>query len=481
MRHPIHRREVLRLAAGLASLAAVGCSSRERQDASTPTVASAGTPASSTPGGTEREVRSTNGLLKTTLSIAPMMVPFNGSTRWALTVNGQTPGPTLVARPGDHLSLTLENKSGASTNLHTHGLGVSPSGTADNPFIEVKNGQSYTYEIDIPASHPGGTFWYHPHFHHHVAEQLFAGFFGLIVVEDAIDQLPAIAGAVQRSLLLHDTRIGSTEAAVMRTTQMDTRNGREGEVLVTGWRSPKFDGKTAELERWRILNASPSRFYRLALDKHQLSVIATDGGRIAAPVLMDELTLVPGERVELLVRHDSAGTFQLKSLPVDRGSMAGTSTVALASFVVKDTGTPPSLPGSLASFESLKTRTAAKVRELTFSMQGQMGGARFLIDGREFDAGRVDIAVQAGTTEDWVIRNTSPMDHPFHLHVWPFQLIDQPSGSHSPDGWKDVVNVPANRTVTVRIPFDKIKGKTVFHCHILDHEDMGMMGVVEVS
>ncbi|MGE0060427.1 MAG: multicopper oxidase domain-containing protein, partial [Dehalococcoidia bacterium] len=91
-----------------------------------------------------------------------------------------TPGPTLRVRPGDRMRIVLDNRSGHPTNLHTHGLRVSPGGNADNPFIEIPDGKSFSYEIDIPANHPGGLFWYHPHFHHHVAEQLFAGFFGAI-------------------------------------------------------------------------------------------------------------------------------------------------------------------------------------------------------------------------------------------------------------------------------------------------------------
>jgi FtsP/CotA-like multicopper oxidase with cupredoxin domain len=115
-------------------------------------------------------------------------------------------------------------------------------------------------------------------------------------------------------------------------------------------------------------------------------------------------------------------------------------------------------------------------------MQGQMGGAAFLIDGKSFAADRVDIRVPAGQVEDWIIRNTSPMDHPFHLHIWPFQLMETSSGGPvSRVEWKDTINVPANSWARLRIPFTGMTGKTVFHCHILDHEDLGMMATIEVS
>lgn len=102
----------------------------------------------------------------------------------------------------------------------------------------------------------------------------------------------------------------------------------------------------------------------------------------------------------------------------------------------------------------------------------------FTIDGRTFDADRTDIAARLGSVEEWEIRNTSPMDHPFHLHVWPFVLVDAPPAQQ---GWKDTINVPAGSSVRVVVAFTEIPGRTVYHCHILDHEDLGMMGVIDVA
>jgi FtsP/CotA-like multicopper oxidase with cupredoxin domain len=110
-----------------------------------------------------------------------------------------------------------------------------------------------------------------------------------------------------------------------------------------------------------------------------------------------------------------------------------------------------------------------------------MAGERFEIDGRTFDAARTDTTVRLGTVEDWTIRNTSPMDHPFHLHVWPFRVLDAGVGGDPLPGWKDTVNVPANGAVTVRVAFAGIPGRAVYHCHILDHEDLGMMATIEVE
>jgi len=114
-------------------------------------------------------------------------------------------------------------------------------------------------------------------------------------------------------------------------------------------------------------------------------------------------------------------------------------------------------------------------------MGGGGGMMSFSINGESFDANRTNIEVRAGDSEDWVITNTSSMDHPFHLHAWPFRVIDRTAGPPDVAGWKDTVNVPAGAVVTIRVPFTDITGRTVYHCHVLDHEDQGMMGVVQVQ
>ena len=109
-----------------------------------------------------------------------------------------------------------------------------------------------------------------------------------------------------------------------------------------------------------------------------------------------------------------------------------------------------------------------------------MGGMMaFTIDGKPFDPTRIDTVVQGGAVEEWTLTNTSPMDHPVHLHVWPMQIIEQRGATAKSATWQDVVNVPAQSSVRVRIAFDDFTGKTVYHCHILDHEDGGMMGIID--
>lgn len=482
----LERRRFLSLAgaasAGLAGLALVGCGDDDKPSGTTP----GGNGSTRTDGSWKQPsvIQSANGRLDVTLTVKGELVPHGNRKRWAITVNGTSPGPTLLIRPGDRLRIVLDNQLEHSTNLHTHGLRVSPSGNADNPFVEVKAGEKFTYEMDVPADHPSGLSWYHPHLHHHVAEQLFAGMFGAIVIRDAIDDLPEIAGATERMVLLHDTRDATSESGVTSATMMDTRDGREGNlVLANGLAGQRLPARVGQLERWRLLNASPSRFYRLRLDGHSFRQIASDGGRLAAPEEVTEITLVPGERAEVLVEPTKEGSYTLRALPVSRGMMGASRELELLAMDVAAGGTAarPAFPARLANLRNLDGAALATTREITMEMQMGGGPPRFRISGKEFDANRIDTRVRLGTVEDWMIRNVGPMDHPFHLHVWPFQVMEQSAPGAVPKGWKDTVNVPAGGFVRVRIPFEQIGGKTVYHCHILDHEDLGMMAIIEAT
>ncbi len=285
--------------------------------------------------------------------------------------------------------------------------------------------------------------------------------------------------------------------------------GREGDlVLVNGQSAPRLRARPGERERWRVINACPARYLRLQLDGQQLQLLGIDSGRYPAPHPVEEVLLPTGNRADLLVTT-TAGTSALRTLPYDRGSMAGMMGMGggppggpgmpgmtgpepgagpqapsrdphvLATLDV--TGPPaaplPELPAQPAPRDLRPAQVTAR-RALTFAMGMGGGGMRFTIDGKTFDPARTDHTVRTGSVEEWTLINTSPMDHPVHLHVWPMQLIDRGGQPVQTPTWQDVVNVPAGSTVTVRVAFDTFSGRTVYHCHILDHEDRGMMGVV---
>jgi FtsP/CotA-like multicopper oxidase with cupredoxin domain len=227
-----------------------------------------------------------------------------------------------------------------------------------------------------------------------------------------------------------------------------------------------------------VLNACASRYFLLTIQKHPMYLIATDGGPIPAPVAHDKLLVLPGQRIDVLVKGSlGTGSYALQALPYNRGGMMGgdTSTQTLAKVTYQGRSAQIwNIPSQVGSVSPLPT--PAMGRSFTLG-QGRM--MSFLINGRTFDPNRIDTAVSLGGVEDWDYINQTSMDHPMHLHVNPFQVIG-PNGQ--PElAWRDTVNVPAGGRVRVRAQFADFPGETVQHCHILDHEDMGMMGTVNMA
>lgn len=393
----------------------------------------------------------------------------------------------------------MTNGLEAPTNLHVHGLHVSPEDNGDNPFVSIAPGDSFDYDFSLPDDHPPGTYWYHPHRHGHVADQLAAGLYGAIVVEDP-DPVPV---ARERVLVVSDLTLDDS-GNLAEVSPPQRMMGREGEtVLVNGQVRPRAGAAPGERELWRVVNACPVRYLRLTLDGQTLRLLGRDVGRLPEPVELTEVTLAPGNRVELLV-DTREGASTLTAAPVDRGSMDGMMggampgdgpgtdepiellTLEVTGYRAADAGPVP--PGPV--LRDLREEPVAARRTLDFAMGmgmgGMMGGMRgpgqmmsFTIDGRPFDAERTDQRVRVGTVEEWTLTNSSPMDHPMHLHVWPMQVVTEAGREVAAPRWLDVVNVPAFGEVTVRVAFDDFADRTVYHCHILDHEDLGMMGTLE--
>jgi FtsP/CotA-like multicopper oxidase with cupredoxin domain len=416
-------------------------------------------------------LRSANGTLDVTLTAAPAAFP--GASAGLLAYNQAPTGPTLRVRPGDRIQLTLRNELGVSTNLHTHGLAVSPSGQADDVFAVVDNGTDRTYVYDIPDNHRSGTFWYHPHLHGAVAAQVAAGLFGVIIVEDDLDDTDEMRALPERLLVFNDP-----SPADRKMSPMDGMHGRSGAAMqVNGRVEPVLTMTVGAIERWRLVNASASRPISLSVPSGTMHLIASDGGRLEQPLAVDRLVLVPGERAEVIVELPGAAG----SVPIgDGGQGRPLMLVSLAEF---EPTTSAVVPSRLAAASELAAQDADRKRTVTFgaamgsgSMMSGNGAMQFTIDGQVFDPQRTDIEVAAGSIEDWTIVNTTGMDHPFHLHAWAFHVL----GDGGWPGWKDTVNVPGGGEVTIRIPFVGPTGRTVYHCHILDHEDLGMMGVIDV-
>lgn len=432
-------------------------------------------------------LRSANGSLSIDLRVEQLPVPVGNTRVHALTYGGSSPGPTLVVSPGDVLSIRLDNRLGTATNLHTHGLHVSPEGLGDNVLRRVESGAAGQYRYRIPADHPPGVFWYHPHHHGIAADQVFGGLYGAIIVEDS----RPIDVVRERVLIVSDMTFDAA-GQISAASQMEKMSGREGAtLLLNGQLGATMVAQPGDRERWRIINACTSRYLDLRLDGQFLQLLGNDSGRLAAPETVQQLLLLPGNRADVLVTM-SAGTTSLRAVPRDRGSAGGmggvssSSPTTLATLAVSGATSAalPRVPPQVIPRDLRSARPDA-TRRLTLAMpMGGMGGSNgggFTIDGRSFDPSRIDQNVSAGAIEEWTIANNSPMDHPFHLHVWPMQVIRVGSQTIGPAVWQDVVNIPARRSSVVRIAFEDFTGTSVFHCHILDHEDQGMMGLIDVS
>ena len=421
-----------------------------------------------------KRIRSMKGLLNLTLKADETMLPFNGSKRWALTYNGGFPAPTLLVKPGDTLKIELLNSTSMATNFHTHGFHVSPGGNSDNPFTEIKPGKSFQYTIKIPKNHPSGTFWYHPHHHMSVAKQMSAGLAGAIIIEDAIDRQSEFKNSTDRVLMFADPRIGS-DSSVMDTYMMDQAHGRLGDfLLINGQLNPQIISKPKLIERWRILNACSSRYLNLTVEGSEIWLIATDGGRLPEAVLIDSIEVVPGQRVEVLIKPLRTGIHRILDGEEVIGSLKNTNQVKKA-FAPKLMGVIPSLIAS-------QSRTIKIIGKGLMEMGSGQDSHEMLysFDGNKYDPLVINQEIQSGTTEDWTISNESLMDHPFHIHAWSFLIINNGDGEMV-EGLHDVVSIPSGKSVTIRLKFNDFKGVTVYHCHNLDHEDFGMMGIVRVN
>ena len=403
-----------------------------------------------------------------------------------MTYNTRFPGPVWRVREGDTVRLRFTNRLREVTNLHLHGLRLSPA--VDAPLLEVPPNGTHLYEFTIPKG-SSGTYFYHPHVHGRVATQMGAGLVGAMIVDGPLDAMPELRDADEHVIVLKDLAL--INGAPKPYTMMDWMNGLEGAVYVNGSATPTLRAKRATL-RLRLINASNARYYRLQFEDHPMHLIATDGGLIEKPVALEELLLAPGERAEVLVKLEREGSFGLTNLPYDRGThqmggmmgggMMGHGSTGEAETLLRvmapPNPKPSALPTGLMPVERLEVARVTATRRIT--MTERMMPLGFFFNNQSFDHHRVDIRGQLGTLEVWELENKADMDHPFHLHSYPFQVLERNGVPEPFRAWKDVVNLRKNDRVKLGVPLRDFTGLTVYHCHIVEHEDRGMMGTLEV-
>lgn len=399
--------------------------------------------------------------------------------------NGHIPGPTLEVREGDRVIVHFQNNLAEPTTVHWHGLHI-PFTADGSPFHPVAPGERYDYVFTISRG-AAGTYWYHPHpGHHRTGAQIAKGLYGAIIIRADDDPLPV--SLPEKLLILADNRFlpdGSVDLPDPRSPQgrVDAENGREGDVLfVTGQVMPTLTIRSGAVQRWRVINASAARVYRLALPGHTFLHVGSDGGLFERPVEVNEILLANGERAELLVRGTGppGGRSVLQALPYDRyvpqtqpADWNRTRDLLTVQYTDEPPAAPVALPAVLRPIPPLDQAQATATRLMVLG-QG-------MINGRTMDMGRVDASASLGATEIWEIENLVGMDHPFHLHGFQFQVLDRNGVPESFPKWKDTVNVPKHETARFIVRYSDYPGKWMFHCHILDHEDHGMMGILEVK
>lgn len=397
--------------------------------------------------------------------------------------NGSVPGPTLEVHEGDKVIVHYTNNLPESSGIHWHGLHL-PANMDGSPLFPVPPGGKKDYIFTLEPG-TAGTYWYHPHPDARTGYQIAKGLYGAIIVRPANDPLPAMP---EKLLILSDNRFrpdGSIDFPTSRTSAaiVDEENGREGNVmLVNGQVMPKIRIRSGETQRWRIINAAAARVYRLALRGQKLLQVGTDGGLFEHPQVVKDLFLSNSERAEILVRGIGApgSTTVLQNLPYDRYANQTRperwnrpNDLLTLAYTSQTPSTPLAIPSTVRLIPPLDTAKATVRRNIVLS-QG-------MINGRMMDMTRVDVRVRLGATEIWTIENVVGMDHPFHLHGFRFQVLDRNGVPERDRRWKDTINVPKHETVRFIVHFDANPGRWMFHCHILDHEDHGMMGILEIN
>ena len=399
-------------------------------------------------------------------------LPGTRTQVWAY--NGKVPGPMIRAKVGDEIVVHFSNELPEPTTIHWHGVRV-PSAMDGTALMQtpIQPGSSFEYRF---TALDAGTFWYHPHIRSDF--QVEKGLYGTIVIDDpASPVIPSVADeVVVLDDLLVDPSTGGIDMSVGTRAAM---MGREGNLaLVNGTRSNvELSVRAGETRRWRIVNTANARFFRLALSAGTMYRIAGDAALLERAEPVKELLLVNGQRADVLVSVNEAGTTAvLRALPHERAIGAGSSEgIDLIRLVASSepVAPPVALPDKLGTVSPV----APSLRTRSFRLGEQMAHHvwAFTINDAVFpNVPAVDSS--SGDTESWQLVNESEMDHPFHLHGFFFWVPDQ-------NEWRDTVNIPAKTTVELRPHFDARSGATgswVYHCHILEHAEGGMMGELRV-
>jgi FtsP/CotA-like multicopper oxidase with cupredoxin domain len=401
-----------------------------------------------------------------------------GKTTAAWTYNGSLPGPLIRAKVGDRLIVHFTNSLPEATTIHWHGVRVpnDMDGAPGYTQEPVQPGEYFRYEFEFKDA---GTFWYHPH--QSSAAQVGRGLYGPIVVQDPDD--PEVFGD---DLVLVLSDISLEEDGQLQSERsgggFGDLFGREGSVvLVNGRVRPTLKVRAGKQQRWRVINAARTRYFRLAARGEPFVRLGGDHGLAERSEAIERFLVVPGERADLVYTPaDAPGeTYVMRWVPVNRGWGTQTGRVPkdlLEIVTVNERPVRPvSIPDNLRAIEPIDIRGAVEHR-LEMSIMRAGSTTLMGINGVHHDHAR-PLTARIGETHVWTIVNDTDFAHPFHLHGYFFQVLDE---DRVPE-WKDTVDVPAKSQLALAVRFDERPGMWMYHCHILDHAEAGMMGHLLVA
>jgi suppressor of ftsI len=409
------------------------------------------------------------------------LLPDTETETWG--ANGPHLAPTLRASRGDEvMPRVLNGLAEETTTIHWHGMHL-PAAADGGPHQTIAPGATWSPQWTI--AQPATTLWYHPHPNGGTEDHIYRGLVGMFILDDPVSDelaLPNDYGVNDIPLIIQDKKLDD-DGSLDFSKGAISPTGRLGdEILVNGTHDPHLE-VSDERVRLRLLNASGARVYNVGFsDGREFDLIATDGGLLDAPAPMDRIQLSPGERAEIVVALEPADEVVLRSFEPELGMnffegrfAGGDDSFDLLEIRAADELAPaPELPERLVEQAPLPEVEGAPERRFSLSGQGS-------INGRSMDMERIDEVVRSGATEIWEVENASGTAHSFHPHDVRFRVLDYAGGpppAHL-QGLKDTVFVPPNETVSLLIEFGEYTDHHLpymFHCHVLQHEDRGMMG-----
>jgi FtsP/CotA-like multicopper oxidase with cupredoxin domain len=338
----------------------------------------------------------------------------------------------------------------------------------------IQPGEEFEYRFQVPDA---GTFWYHSH--HNETEQMEKGLYGALIVEDSTD--PVVDK--ERVLMIDDMKLTKDfefEKGNALSRWIERHDGREGKtLLVNGREDTVIEMNAGQRERWRMINAASARYFLLHLEGKPFTIIGGDGGLLEEPKTVTEALITPGERIEIIVGGFQEGeAFKIESLPYNRMTFLKAKRQNFGTVVVKKA--KPSnafVPERLRNIQALAPADAPAMRKIKLSVGPSLKrGIDFLVNN---EMHHEDQPVMLNELQIWEVANTSLMDHPFHLHGFFFQVLEENGQAPAQIAWKDTYNLKPRSKVKIAWMPDR-PGRWMYHCHILEHHAAGMMAHFEV-